>query len=233
MERPLATGASDQFWPAISGNYVAFEHGAPQRRPNDVRLYDISKNSAVTISDASTNADWRPRIWGNRVVWMGRFGAQWELMSYDIKAGAVRRLTTDPNYQAWPDVSGNRVVWQDNRNGSDDIYMYDFATGKTTPICTNAFQQRFPSVSGNRVIWQDDRNGNWDIYWYNIAAKKEHQLTGWLRPSGWDVDPAVGGSKAAYVRNKAGNFDVYLVHYFDANGSVAWYPGYTSREDNP
>jgi len=229
LERPLVTGASDQFWPAISGNYIAFEHGSPMGA-NDVRLYDISKNSAVTISDASTNADWRPRISGNRVVWMGRFGAQWEIMWYDIKAAKVGRLTTDPGYQAWPDISGNRVVWQDNRNGSDDIYMYDFSTGKYTWICSNAFEQRAPSISGNRVIWQDNRNGNWDIYWYDIAAKKEYQLT---NSNDDEMTPAVGGSKAAYVRNKSGNYDVYLVHYFDANGSLAWYPGYVSTEDNP
>ena len=199
---------------------------------SDIKLYNMKTNAVTNVSVHAGSLQWRPRIWGNRIVWLdGRNGHDWDIWWYDIAAKREYQLTTGATDDMWPEISGDRVVWQKwNGAAKYDIYMYDFKTRRTTQITTNGADQINPRISGNRIIWRDQRIGNWDIYWYDIAEKREYPLT-----NGTDneVDADVSGTKATWVRQGAGGHDVWLTSYFDKNGVSAVPSGYGAFQSRP
>ncbi len=213
LERPLVTGVGRQGWSSVYGDLVAFEDEASG--DSDVKLYNMKTNSVYNVSVHAGTSQWRPRIWGNRIVWTDDRNGTWDIYWYDIAKKREYRLTSSNGQEMWPEIYGDRVVWQDSRNGNNDIYMYDFKTKATTRITTNAAHQGYPRISGNRIAWTDLRNGNWDIYWYDIAKKTEYQLSS-DPASEWDVD--ISGTKAAWTIWNGADNDIRVMAYFDANG---------------
>jgi len=228
IERPIATGASplDQHYPSIYGDYIVYESGVAAGN-GDLMLFNRATGAAAPIA-GTAGWQWRPRIWGTRVVWCDSRNGNWDVYWYDIKSGEEHRLTDESATQWWPEINGTKVVWEDNRHGNSDVYMYDFATGRETRITTSLSDQRVPRVSGNRVIYQDNRNGNWDIYWYDLSTKQEYRLTASLND---EMTPDVWGDKAAYSTNNGANLDVTFVTYFDKNGAVKVNPGSAGHQD--
>lgn len=228
IERAIATGASppDQHFPSIYGDYIVYESGTAG---GDGNLMLFNRATGTTAPIAGTGGwQWRPRIWGNRVVWCDNRNGSWDIYWYDIKTGAEQRLTDEGATQWWPEISGNRVVWEDGRNGNSDVYMYDFTARQEIRITTNAADQRVPRINGNRIIYQDNRNGNWDIYWYDISTKREYRLT--ASPND-EMSPDVWGDKAAFTTNNGGNFDPSYVTYFDKYGSSTFTASIGGNQD--
>jgi beta propeller repeat protein len=220
LERPLAIGALNQFYPSIYGDYVVYEEGPTDGTYANVKLYNMATNASGVIC-SSAGLHWRPRMWGNRIVWMDNRNGSWDIYWYDLTTSTEHRLTSRTGEEAWPEINGNRVVWQDSRNGAWDIYMYDFATGVETRITSDPSDQTMPRISGNRIVWQDVRDGKSEIYWYDIAAGAEYRLTS---PDGTNkYEPDVNGTRAAWTIDTGTEYDVGFTSYFDKNGAVLWY----------
>jgi len=231
LEQPLVTGAGDQHFASIYENFIAYEDTAGGS--GDIRYYNTKTNASYPVAVIAGSNQYRPRVWGNRIVWMdGRSLTNWDVWWYDIATKQQHQLTTNGQDQMWPEISGDRVVWQDRRSATNwDIWMYDFKTGKTTQVTTHIADQINPRISGNRIIWQDQRSGDWDIWWYDITTKQEHRLT---NTAANEVEPDVWGTRAVWTTDAGGgaNIDIQSSAYFDAGQvSIATYtwPGNQHR----
>jgi beta propeller repeat protein len=220
LERPLATGTLNQFYPSIYGDLVVYEEGPTSGASANIKLYNMATNASGVICD-SAGLHWRPRMWGSRIVWMDDRNGSWDIYWFDLTTSTEHRLTSGAGSEAWPEINGDHVVWQDSRNGAWDVYMYDFATATESRITGDPSDQTMPRISGDRIVYQDNRSGKSEIYWYDIAAGAEHLLTA---PDGTNkYEPDVSGTRAAWTIDTGSEYDVGFTSYFDAGGAVLWY----------
>jgi beta propeller repeat protein len=220
LERLLAGGPLDQHYPSIYGDLVVYEERPTDGSAANIKLYNKTTNVSGTICN-SAGLHWRPRIWGDRIVWMDSRNGSWDIYWYDLKTSTEHRLTSGTSTEAWPEIYGDRVVWQDWRNGNWDVYMYDFVTHLETRVTTNPFDQVSPRISGNRIVYSDTRTGASEIFWYDIAARAEYQLTSADGTNKYEPD--VNGTRAAWTIDKTTEYDVGFASYFDKNGAVMWF----------
>jgi hypothetical protein len=182
-----------------------------QVEPPPAYYYDIysfnieSMNRTRLTFDRTGN--YRPRIWGNYVVYERDYGGEESggVNLIDILTGEGRNLTNHPADQFRADIWENRVVWTDCRNSSSsglcylqnernsDIYWCELPECIAMQATDHPAAQEFPIVEGDIIAWYDFRNDvlpngvgysyhdNIEIWGKNVRTGEEKQLAGYNR----------------------------------------------------
>lgn len=135
------------------------------------------------------DAGWKESVWagGGMVVWIDyrhktANDKNGEVYLYDLAAGAGKRVTNNPGYQAKPVTDGRHIAFLDyGAGGKGVLTLYNIQSGATSVPSANPAHQDNPRVQGDWVVWEDYRNAgtdtlNADIYAYNIATKEVKPL---------------------------------------------------------
>ena len=196
-------------YPDLYANTVVW--GGNQVEPPPAFSYDIYSFNIETMEKTRLTFDrtgnYRPRIWGNYVVYERDYGGEESggVNLIDILTGEGRNLTNHPADQFRADIWENRVVWTDCRNSSSsglcylqnernsDIYWCDLPDCVAQEATNNPAAQERPTVEGDIIAWYDFRNDvlpngvgysyhdNIEIWGKNLRTGEEKQLAGYNR----------------------------------------------------
>jgi TolB protein len=177
METQVTTDLSNQFDPAIDGDYIVFTDYRSGNK--DIYLHDLATGAEVPIL-ATGEDEYLNDISGNLVVCtLATFDDQ-DILVYDILTGVTTQITDPDNNQFAmrrdPAICGNIVVWQDDRSGHFDIWGYNLSSGAEFLISTGEGtgpalgDQIHPAIHGDTIVWCDYRDpSNPDIYSYQLG----------------------------------------------------------------
>ncbi len=106
--------------------------------------------------------DYSYGVSGDRTVWMGWDGADWEVYTWTLAGGTVR-ITDNAFHDESPKVSGDRVAWYAFDGSDYEIYTWT-PTGGTVRITDNSYEDMVSRVSGDRIVWTRDTDSSNEIY---------------------------------------------------------------------
>jgi beta propeller repeat protein len=210
LDVPFATGPDDQLDPAIHGDTVVYESGAPGHRDIFARSISTGVERRLT-SNAADQVD--PAIEGDIVVFADNRNGNWDIYRFDLATGKTARLTTNGATQQAPQIGHGVVVYQDHRNRNWDIYAYTLKTGKERRLTTDAHEQTMPAIGNSRsVVYQDERGGSSDIYVCDLVTGANRPVTD--DPAA-QTAPDMAGNVLVWTDQRAGDADIYgcTVHY--------------------
>jgi beta propeller repeat protein len=204
-ETQITTNASDQMFPAISGDKIVWTDNRNGNR--DIYMYDLTTNTETQIT-TNTSDQWSPRISGDRIVWQDGRNITNDIYMYDISSNVETRITTNFAGHYSPDIDGDKIVFEED----SDIYVYDISSQVKTLVTSAANSQYVPRISGDNIVWYDYRLGfasKPDIYLYNLISQTETQITsdGFAQEA-----PDISGNKIVWADRRGWNqnYDIYL-----------------------
>lgn len=119
--------------------------------------------------------------------------------------GTERRVTTAPADQFDPAISGPLVVYTDFTGVDADVWYTDLSTGLAHPVTTASGDQQLTGVSGTRILYTDWNT--MDVLVYDVATGTTVNITN--AGGSNSLDPAIGGSLAAWTDDRDGNAEIY------------------------
>jgi beta propeller repeat protein len=114
------------------------------------------------LTDNAVN-DYSPQVSGDKVVWHGYDGNDWEIFYYD--GSTVIQLTDNESSDVFPQISGDKVVWAGSDGADDEIFLYDGST--VTQLTDNAHEDGHPRISGDKVAWHGWDGNDYEIFYYD------------------------------------------------------------------
>lgn len=156
--------------PRIYKNYVVWRNTSGGK--SEVLLYDLTTNTQKSI--ASSVQAFGVDIFENSVVWMQYNSPYFDIYSYDLVNGAVKRLTNGGGHHKDPHVYGNQVIWHDYRNGERDIYLYDTGSGTEKNLTPGAGNSTIKGINNGQVLFADDKTNT--LLLYNTESNQEQNL---------------------------------------------------------
>jgi beta propeller repeat protein len=128
-----------------------------------------------------------------------------------------KQVTTNTEWQRWPEVSGTKVVFEDYRDQREvgdpydpdtlfDIYVLDLNTMQEKNLTPYHTATGKPAISGNYVVWTDYGHGSAQggIYFHDLSKGTTRRLP---ISSGREVE--ISGSRVTYEAFR-GNWRVYV-----------------------
>ncbi len=167
-------------YPIISGNSVIWSVFDYENRGTSIDIYFYDGETTIyldTLPDYITYEDdtysylsYFAAVSGDKVVWRGWDGNDWEIYLYD---GQEQQQLTDNDVEDfYPSISGNTVVW----SNWDGYYLYDGDGTQHLPIQISGFLDSQPQISGNSIVFRNnDNNGKVQIYVYDGSTT--YQIT--------------------------------------------------------
>ncbi len=150
-----------------------------------------------------------------------------DLFVLELDTGAVRALTADDGYDAYPAWSpdGDRVVFSSKQNGNWDIYVINADSSGRLRLTTDDAIDAAPSWSpdGTQIVFHSTRTKRSNLYIINADGTGLRQLTddpGIDRAPAWSPD----GSQIAFFSSRDDsnpsacdnamgcNFNLYTIH---------------------
>ena len=99
------------------------------------------------------------QISGNRLVWMGYDGSNWQEFTWASGDSTPTQITSGAHYHGVPCVSGDRVAWTE-ADPADSVFQHVFTwkAGDATPTQVTSGNRidYLGGVSGDRVLWLSD-----------------------------------------------------------------------------
>ena len=224
-ETRVTTDESNQVEPAIYEDRIVWadnrngggrdEYGKPDGNW-DIYMYDLSTSTETQIT-SSNSTQWKPSIYGNRIVWEDKRNGNSDVYMYDLSTSTETRITTGESNQNDPAISGNRIVWSDDRNEGLDIYMYDLSTSTETRITSDSGASKKPDIYNDLIVYEDeDITGLYVINMYSLSTSTETLIA-----SGRTADPEIQGNRIVWMDGR---------NYEDSNTEIYMYDPSTSTE---
>lgn len=161
---PVYEGLGNQRCEDAYGNNIIYSIGDAVP---DMYVYNLkNKTSTLLVTQAI-----RPRIWGNRVVYIEAVGGGLaNTVVYDLKTKTkTYALSLPDGYNSWPEIWRNLVVWQ-GLFEKPGVFYKNLKTGKEVKISEKG---EAPVVSDNFISFVDySENANGKLYTYDIVSGK-------------------------------------------------------------
>jgi len=161
--------------------------------PNDPSVPPQLIRQTRQLTDNSSD-DTSPQVSGNRVVWQGKAGGDWEIYLYRLGVDSQGVQITDNTVDdVDPQVSGTNVVWEQQNGTQAQVYYYDDVVGGSPArISTGSMVQKSPRIAGDRVVWTVYDGSDWEVFYFEIGSGMiPRQLTS---NAIYDTGPQISGS---------------------------------------
>ena len=198
----------------------------------DVVFQRFSTGVAVRLTSTAAN-EWRPKVYGNYVVFERGEDAASRVVLFDLVAGTETILS--PLQSGSPTISGGAVLF-DEFDGSDwEIQLHDIAAGTTGPLFSpelTGSNEVLPSLRGGTIAFISDAvvAGEWRVIAVDPeTGTAEAQNPGMSSVVG-QLDPVVdyatiawsdGRDVTAATPDTTSDFDVYGAVF----GAAPAFPG--------
>ena len=157
---------------------------------------------------SNTYHDQSPRVSGDRVVWRGHEGSDWEIYTWAAGDAAPTNISNNGQDDANPQISGSRVVWEGFDGNDWEIYMW--TAGDAAPVNISdrdGFDDYDPEISGDRVVWEGyDPAGVLEVYTWVVGDAAPAQLTDNAIS---DFDPRVSGNRVVWMTWDGADGEIY------------------------
>jgi hypothetical protein len=178
---------------------------------NEVRL---------TYSEYNNENLW---IGGNKIVWQGWDGSDYEIFCYDIVSGETTQITQNVLFNdLYPQTDGEFISWVQREVGADpwddsSFYLHEIETGETILFVEN--QSGF-SWDGGIVAWMAptataEQN---ELFLYDTSSGETLQITD---DSLWDFWPRVHQGRVVWMSSEDESFtDIRILVYDLSTGGT-------------
>ena len=224
-ETRITTEESNQVEPAIYEDRIVWtdnrngggrnEYGQPDGNW-DIYMYDLSTSIETQIT-SNNSTQWKPVIYGDRIVWQDKRNGNSDVYMYDLSTSTETRITPSDSNQNDPAIYGNRIVWSDDRNEDLDIFMYELSTSTETRITSDSGASKKPDIYNDLIVYEDEDNtGLYVINMYSLSTSTETLIA-----SGRTADPDIQGNRIVWMDGR---------NYEDSNTEIYMYDLSTSTE---
>jgi len=145
-----------------------------------------------------------PSIGGNKIVWQGWDGSDYEIFCYDIVSGETTQITQNVLFNdLYPRTDGEYIFWVQQEQGADpwdddSLYLHEIGTGETILVVENPSGA---SWDGGIVAWTaptatTDRT---ELFLYDASSGETLQITD---DSLWDFWPRVHQGRVVWVSSE-------------------------------
>jgi len=154
-----ATEGDNDYVPVVSGSHTFTPQGVP------VGVWSTESLTRNVSNDYDYN------VWGNRIVWEGHDGHDWEIYLYDYGSKVLTQLSDNDMDDRVTSIYGSHVAWVAGSGNDAEIFLYDIATGlPAINISNNSVADSNPRVSDSYVIWESQTASDQEIFLYDISA---------------------------------------------------------------
>jgi acetyl esterase/lipase len=149
-----------------------------------------------------------------------------EIYLMNLDGSEPRRLTEDPEYDAWPVWSpdGSEIAFVSTRSGNPDIYVMGVDGGNVRQLTQHSANDIWPAWSpdGTRIAFPSRRDGNFEIYVIEVDGSNLSRLTNTTAAEdfpAWSPDGSqilfsrVEGNDGTYVMNADGSGERKLLDF--------------------
>lgn len=154
---PVSPADAPQFYPAVSGDLIAWEETASGSAK--LVVYDIAQSKRIWEHTITTGINaycdiYHHTVTGERmIVWQQGTSVNSDIFACDLNTGAVIEIVAGISNDEYPAISGRRIVWQ--RNGTD-IYGAEIPTPTTIRVDAPATGQMLLAGSAYEINWSLD-----------------------------------------------------------------------------
>jgi len=163
----------DDFSPGFWGNTIAW-----QKAKGWPFGWEIMALVGDTRIQLTTNYyyDMGAKAHGDKVVWYGWDGFDYEIFMYDSVKNETIQITSNRYDDVAPVIWGDVIVWEGYAAVESDIFMWK--DGVITKISNNIDDDLHPRIWNNKVVWQGFDGDDFEIYLYDIGKGEVTQITG-------------------------------------------------------
>ena len=211
-----ARNAGDDLAFSPDGNRVAVF--AKRDRGRSLVLVNVLGGGIDRIIDLEVEQplapSWSPD--GQKILFAGNSGGQFDLFTLDVDSLSVQRLTDDAAYEAGPTFSpdGASVVYSTVVGEYFNLMRMDIATGERFQLTAGEHNDTDPAFSptGLRVYFTSDRTGVDNIHGLDLETGEISQytdvVTGCFMPT--VLAQPDGKERLVYTGFWKGSFDLYV-----------------------
>lgn len=209
---PYATGAQDQWFPAIWGDLIAWmdnRPGVPGSPAKSDIFYSFSPGQQTNLTN-DTLDQWWPAVSRGYVFWEeGLSLTRWNIVGALAGAGG-RFPVAEPTLEAH-EVSAAYpwVVYKELAPETEyDVWAANLATGERFLVSGAPEDQQFPHTDGRYVVWEDTRSAatGSDIYLFDLRSRTERPL---CTNASTQEYPRVWGNLVVWMDWRSGRCDIY------------------------
>jgi beta propeller repeat protein len=145
-----------------------------------------------------------PSISGNKIVWQGWDGFDYEIYCYDIQTGGTSEITHNVFDDDLPFIEGNLIVWHYCETYLDvHLYVHDLGSGETTELTQDTIVHPTPyvfvpyDVDDPYVVWKEETI----IYLYDSSTGETAQLADTIESGEqWNI-PSISQGRVVWTDN--------------------------------
>lgn len=187
--RILAADGRDNAYPTLSDTTIAWQADRQWPLGWEIMVWHNGEISQVTSNEFY---DMAPQVSGNRVVWYGWDGEDYEIFLYDHDTGNTAQITDNKYDDIAPVITEELIAWQGFPSVESDIFVWQDGTIKK--LSDNPEDDSHVRASGKLVVWQGFDGDDFEIYLYD--GEKVVQLTNNKYD---DAEPDVGDGVACWM----------------------------------
>lgn len=146
---------------------VSLDGGLPEQLP-------VPRGGYTTFSPDGTKIAYN-RVFREFRTWKRYRGGQAdEVWTYDLKNGALEKLTDNPAQDNFPMWSGDKIYFLSDRDQFANLFVYDLKSKQTKKLTDfKEYDVKYPSLGVGSIAFE---NGGY-IYLFDLATQKERKLT--------------------------------------------------------
>ena len=171
----------------------------------------------VRLTDSEYDNE-NPWIGGNKIVWQGWDGSDYEIYCYDIVSGETTQITQNAPYNdMYPRTDGEYIFWSQAEPGADpwddSFCLYEIGTGETILFIENP---SWASWDGAFVAWTaptatTDRD---ELFLYDATSGETLQITD---DSLWDFSPNVHQGRVVWMSSEDDSLQNKRILVYDSS----------------
>ena len=144
-----------------------------------------------------------PQISGDRVVWQGYDGSDFEVFTWTPTDGTAQ-VTNNGLNESYPEVSGDRVVWEAYDGHDREVFTWT-PSGGIVQLTDNSVDDRYPQVSGDRVVWDHRVSGTS----YEIFTWTPTENTTQITSDGHNWGANVSGNRVVWDHGSGADGEIF------------------------